>query len=96
MHLKWTRPAINDLKDAGEFIALDSPQAAERMAERVKEAVEYLTEFPNMGRPGRMPETRELIVSGTPFIIVYRIKVPAIEILRVLHHARKWPASNSM
>lgn len=62
MHLKWTRPAINDLREAGEFIALDSPQAAERMAERVKEAVEYLTEFPNIGRPGRVLETRELVV----------------------------------
>ncbi len=91
MHLKWTRPAINDLKEAGEFIALDSPQAAERMAERVKEAVEYLMEFPNMGRPGRVSEIRELVVSGTPFIVIYRIKMPAVEILRVLHHARKWP-----
>lgn len=49
-------------------MALDSPQAAERMAERVKEAVEYLTEFPNMGRPGRVPETRELVVSGTSLL----------------------------
>jgi len=92
VHLKWTLPSINDLKDAGEFIALDSLQAAERMAARVKEAVEYLTEFPNMGRPGRVSETRELVVSGTPFIVIYRVKAPAIEILRVLHHAKKWPA----
>jgi len=40
--LKWTRPSINDLREAGEFIASDNPQAAERMAERVQEAVEYL------------------------------------------------------
>ncbi|MCL4456872.1 MAG: type II toxin-antitoxin system RelE/ParE family toxin [Nitrospirae bacterium] len=92
MHLKWTCPAIKDLKDAGDFIALDNPAAAERMAERVREAVEYLSEYPNMGKPGRVQGTRELIISSTPFIIVYRILSPAIEILRVLHHARKWPA----
>ncbi|MCL4536705.1 MAG: type II toxin-antitoxin system RelE/ParE family toxin [Nitrospirae bacterium] len=92
MHLKWTRPAIKDLRDAGDFIALDNPTAADRMADRVKEAVEYLIQYPNIGRIGRVQGTRELIISGAPFIVVYRIKTPAIEILRVLHHARKWPA----
>ncbi|MCL4490630.1 MAG: type II toxin-antitoxin system RelE/ParE family toxin [Nitrospirae bacterium] len=92
MHLEWARPALGDLKEAGDFISRDNPQAAERMSERVKEAVEYLREYPNMGRPGRAAGTKELVVSGTPFIVVYRIKVPAIQILRVLHHARKWPA----
>lgn len=90
MHLEWTRPALRDLKEAGDFIALDKPDAAEQMAERTKDAVAYLVEYPNMGKPGRMSGTRELVVSGTPFIIVYRVKVPAIQILRVLHHARKW------
>jgi addiction module RelE/StbE family toxin len=91
VHLKWTRPALGDLKEAGIFIASDNPEAAERMAERVREAVEYLMELPNMGRPGRVSGTRELVVSGTPFIVVYRVAAPAVQILRVLHHARNWP-----
>lgn len=41
------------------------------MAVRVQDAVENLIEHPNLGRPGRLPETRELVVSGTPFIVVY-------------------------
>jgi addiction module RelE/StbE family toxin len=90
VYLEWTRPAINDLGEAGEFIALDNPQAEERMAKRVQEAVEYLLEHPNMGRVGRVSGTRELVVSGTPFIVVYRITIPTIQILRVLHHSRKW------
>lgn len=90
MHLEWTRPALGDLKEAGDFIALDNPKAAKRMADRVKEAVEYLTDHPNMGRQGRVSGTRELVVSGTPFIVVYRVIVPSVQILRVLHHARKW------
>lgn len=90
MHLKWARPALRDIKEAGDFIALDNPQAAERMAERVQEAVEYLVDHPTMGRPGRVSGTRELVISGTPFIVVYRVAVPSVQILRVLHHARKW------
>lgn len=91
MQLEWTRPALSDLKNAGTYVAADNPKAAERIAERVQEAVEYLLEYPNMGRTGRVLNTRELIISGTPFIIVYRIVVPKIQILRMLHHARKWP-----
>lgn len=72
---------------------MDNPSAAERMAERVREAVEYLLEYPNMGKPGRVSGTRELVVSGTPFIVVYRVAVLTIQILRILHHARKWPAN---
>ncbi len=91
MHLEWAGPALKDLIDAGDFIASENPQAARRMSERVNEAVEYLLDHPNMGRPGRVHGTRELVVSGTPFIVVYRIKMPSIQILRVLHHARTWP-----
>jgi toxin ParE1/3/4 len=91
MPLKWTRPALQDLCDAGDYIAVEDPSAAQRMAARVREAVEYLVKQPNLGRPGRLPDTRELVVSGTPFLVVYRIRGASVQILRVLHHARKWP-----
>ncbi len=90
MHLEWTRPALRDLREAGDFIASDKPIAAKRMSDRVQEAVEYLVAHPNMGRAGRVSGTRELVVSGTPFIVVYRVIVPSVQILRVLHHAKKW------
>jgi len=90
MRLEWTRLALRDLTEAGDFIALDNPQAAERMAERVREGVEFLLAQPNMGRPGRLAGTRELVVSGTPFIVVYWVRGAAVQVLRVLHHARKW------
>ena len=91
MHLEWTLKALGDLQNAGEYIAEDNFKAAKRMAERVQEAVEYLREHPNMGRPGRLHNTRELVVSGTPFIVVYWVRGDAVQILRLLHHARKWP-----
>jgi len=90
MRLEWTRPALNDLIEAADFIASDNPQAAQRMAERVREAVEHLPDQPNMGRPGRMAGTRELVVTGTPFLVIYWVRGAAVQILRVLHHARKW------
>ena len=89
--LEWTVPALNDLVAAGEYIAQKNPKAARRMAGRVKEAVEYLRDHPNMGRPGRLSDTKELVVSGTPLIAVYWIRKGAVQILRLLHHARRWP-----
>jgi toxin ParE1/3/4 len=91
MRLEWTVRAIEDLREAGEYIAADNIVAARRMADRVQEAVEYLIDQPNIGRPGRLHNTRELVVSGTPFIAVYRVHGAAVQVLRLLHHSRKWP-----
>jgi toxin ParE1/3/4 len=91
MRLEWTRAAFHDLREAGDYIAADSPEAAERTATRVLEAAEYLLDHPNMGRPGRLSGTRELVISGTPFVVVYWVRGAAVQVLRVLHHARKWP-----
>lgn len=94
MMLEWTCPAINDLKSASDYIAKDNPRAAKHMAERVREAVEYLADHPNMGRPGRVAQTRELVISGTPFIAVYWVTGGIVQILRILHHARRWPQTD--
>lgn len=91
MRLEWTRPAIRDLGEAGAFIVSDNPQAADRMADRIREAVEFLQEQPNIGRPGRVTGTRELVVTGTPFIAVYWVRGAAVQVLRLLHYSRKWP-----
>lgn len=91
MRLEWTLPAFEDIQEAGRYIALDDPRAAKRMAERVREAVEYLVDQPNIGRPGRVQGTRELVISGTPFIAVYWVRGDVVQILRLLHHARQWP-----
>jgi len=89
--IEWSRPALNDLISAGEYIAKDNPGAAKRMADRVQEAVENLIDNPSIGKPGRLERTREFVVTGTPFIVVYWLKEGTIQILRILHHAQKWP-----
>lgn len=91
MELKWTPGALGDLDAAAGFIAQDNPGAAATMGGRVLESVEYLTIYPNLGRTGRVRGTRELVVSGTPFVIVYRVRLDIVQVLRVVHHARKWP-----
>lgn len=69
---------------------MDNPQAAQRMAEKIQEAVEYLIEYPTMGRTGRVRSTRELVVTGTPFIVVYSIKIPAVQIFRMKEIWGSW------
>ena len=91
MEVKWTPSALADLKDASDYIEQDNPPAAQAMAERVREGVEYLLDHPNLGRAGRVRGTRELVISGGPFVVIYRVRFDQIQVLRVLHHARKWP-----
>ncbi|MGQ0505840.1 MAG: type II toxin-antitoxin system RelE/ParE family toxin [Myxococcaceae bacterium] len=93
MELEWTPAALEDLDTALDFIAKDKPSAARKMAGRIEEAVDSLVEHPNLGRSGRVKSTRELVVSGTPFLIVYVVLLDQVQILRVLHHARAWPGS---
>jgi toxin ParE1/3/4 len=61
------------------------------VAHRVYEAVGSLLQFPHLGRSGRKRGTRELVLSGLPFLAIYRVWQSAIEIARILHGARRWP-----
>ena len=91
MTLRWTPLAASHLESAYEYLAQDSPNAADAVVDRVLTAVEALERHPQMGRVGRVPRTRELVVTGTPFIVAYRVKGTFVELLAVLHGARRWP-----
>jgi toxin ParE1/3/4 len=95
MKIKWARLALADLEEAAEFISKDNPEAARKMIRRIWVAAQLLAEHPDAGRAGRVPGTRELIIGGTPFILPYRVKDNTLQILRVLHSSRKWPAKFS-
>ena len=92
MGLAWQPLALADLRALRAYIARDDPGAARRVASRIRAAVERLADHPGAGRPGRVSGTRELVVAGTPYLVPYRVKGPAIEILRVYHGAQRWPA----
>ena len=81
-----------DLRSLRAYIEQDNPQAARRIPLHVIGSVEtLLPENPSSGRPGRVPETRELVIPKTPFIVPYRVRAETIYILRVYHGARRWP-----
>ncbi len=86
----WTRRALGNLDDIGEYIAQDDPPAAERTIRRIVEQVSGLAFYPRIGRAGAVGDTRELIISNTPYIAVYRIR-ERVEVLRIRHAAQRWP-----
>jgi toxin ParE1/3/4 len=92
VRIEWLRGALANLNAEAEYIARDNPAAARRMVAAITEAVEHLREHPAMGRHGRVPGTRELVIPDTPYIIPYRVRGNAVEILRVFHAARRWPS----
>lgn len=97
MQLKWTESALTDLDKIEAWIAEDnSPSVAIDVVWNIIEATELiLPDHPKAGRSGRVKETRELVISGQPFIVIYRLaeQINQIQILRVLHGAQNWPAS---
>lgn len=93
MRLRWTRLALEDLNYAFEYVAAENPSAACAIIGRIEAAVNALRAYPDLGRPGRIEGTRELVIAGTPFLILYRIAKGRIEVLAVIHGARRWPDS---
>jgi toxin ParE1/3/4 len=87
MQIVWTEQAITDLAEIEDYIAHDKPQAAERVANHLISSVEHLAEFPHLGRQGRRPATRELVIS--PYVIAYRLRPARLEILSVWHGRRR-------
>jgi toxin ParE1/3/4 len=92
VRVRWLRCALINLDEEAEYIARDNPDAAARIVDRIATSVDRLATHPASGRPGRVPGTRELVVTGTPYIVPYRVRGDSVEILRVFHAARKWPA----
>jgi toxin ParE1/3/4 len=91
MKLRWTRLALQDLRHLHEYIAEDNPSAANRMVTRIQDATQRLRKHPQMGRPGRVQGTRELVIAGSPYIVVYILGDSEIQIVAVIHSAMRWP-----
>lgn len=88
MRLIWTPEAEADLEEGVTYIARDNVSAAIATEDRVLEAVNGLRDFPNKGR-ARPDGRRELIVTGTPFLLIYRTEPESILVLRVWHMSRE-------
>lgn len=94
MKIIWAPEAIDDLAALRAYVSRDDPAAARRLALHILDTVEtVLAENPHIGRPGRVPGTREFVIDKSPYIVPYRVKDNALQILRVYHGARRWPDS---
>lgn len=90
MQVKWLRRALSNLEQEAATIAQDSPPAAAALVAEADAATRLLALHPDMGRAGRVPGTRELVLPHFPYIIPYRVRERRVEILRVFHTSRKW------
>lgn len=89
MKVRWLQAAADDLDHLHAYISHDNPDVAESEVLRVLDAAGRLGIHPAMGRAGRVAGTRELVV--IPYVIAYRVKAGSVQVLRLLHVARRWP-----
>ena len=92
MTVIWSRRAIQHLVALRSYIAKDSEQSAAAVAKRILDSVELLQAHPEMGRPGRVLGTRELVIPNTSYIIPYRVRRDRLELIAVFHGHQKWPS----
>lgn len=90
LRLEWTTPAADDFERKQAFYQDISARVAQLLAQRVHLATRQLRTAPNSGRPGLRAGTRECVVLKTPYIVIYRVRSDAIEILHVFHERQDW------
>jgi toxin ParE1/3/4 len=93
IQIEWTPLAESEAREIHRYIAEDSIAAADRQLDLLLESIQGLSRFSAKGRTGRVHGTRELVVPGTPYIVVYRLVDTTIQILSILHGARRWPSA---
>lgn len=88
--VRWASPALADLDAIQDYIAERNPAAASRLVNAIFERIQHLSVTPEIGRAGRVLETRELVLPDIGYVIAYRVR-DDVEILAVMHGARDWP-----
>lgn len=91
MIIRWTDAAVRDFTQICDYIEEHRSAAAARpVALSIHHGIDLLAQFPEYGRTGRKPDTRELVFGGLPYLAVYRIHRDAVEIVRIFHGAQDW------
>ncbi len=91
MKLRFTRQAIQDIESVYDYIAEENPIAAQSVLDQIESLVGQLPLHPKLGRSGRVADTRELVIPNTPYLVTYRITDFHVDILAIIHSARRWP-----
>ena len=91
VEIVWSALARTRLREIRSYVARDKPKAAERLAMRIVAVVEALRNHPYLGRVGAQPGIRELVIGGTPYIVLYRVQGRRVTIDTIWHgaHSRK-------
>ena len=90
--IRLSPEAEADLRDIARRIKKDNGKAvALRIHNRILSSLRPLERYPLMGRAGRVPNTRELVMPPLPFIAIYRPLPGEIAVLRIIHGAMLWP-----
>jgi addiction module RelE/StbE family toxin len=87
----FSETALNDLIAIVTYIAKHNPQAAFKLKEAILDRARILLAQPKLGKKGRVQGTRELVLSGTSYLLVYRVQNSGPQVIRVLHGRQQWP-----
>ncbi len=90
MKIIWTQVARRDRNSIIEFIALDNIIAALDLDELITAATARISQFPNIGKVGRIQNSRELVFHEH-YLLVYEIHDETIIIIALLHTSQEWP-----
>jgi len=93
IEIVWSPLARARLQEIRTYVARDEPEAAARLATRIVAVVEVLSEHPYLGRVGAEPDIRELVIGGTPYIVLYRVQAKRITINTIWHGAQRRAAN---
>ena len=85
----WSPLARARLQEIRAYVAQDKPEAAARLATRIVAVVEALRNHPYLGRASSEPEIRELVIGGTPYIVLYRVRGRRVTISTIWHGAQQ-------
>jgi toxin ParE1/3/4 len=90
MRLRWTPAAADDLEDVCNYLHEHYPWIAQAIVTRIHSEILSLRKRPRRGRMGRESGTRELIITDSPYVVVFRATDLAVEILHIFHGAQDW------
>ena len=92
MNLNYTLRAVADLDNIHKYISADNPNAADQVIARILQAMAVLEGFPDIGREGRIRESREWLISGLPYVGIYtKASVTDIDIIAIIHVSQQFP-----
>jgi addiction module RelE/StbE family toxin len=91
MRIRWTPAAAADLQNIGDYLKEHHPHYRQPTMRKLYESIRALKQWPNRGRPGREEGTREILFQPLPYVAVYRVTEPTIEVLRIYHGAQDRP-----